>query len=284
MSSMPIQFSHIAKDHEYQRAPSGASRSPCPALNTLANHGFIRRAGSDLKFFDLLRAIVLVYNLSYPLSFLLTAGAFITCGKVSFNNGGAWSVPPRSESQFQTPESITRKTIVVLVTIANTLMRIIPSVRLNLDALSARGHFKITHDASFVHPNVKPSTSPDPSLLKNLLDYALQCKDVDGNPKAGLGLADLAMYHVMRCKASASLDNLHSQISLGECSLTWEMLSSSNSERRLDGVIPVSRLEQWFGEERLPDGWWDVNGVRPVRPVGVWRARRLANFIDTLGK
>lgn len=43
-------------------------------------------------------------------------------------------------------------------------------------------------------------------------------------------------------------------------------------------------MEQWFGEERLPDGWWGADGVRPVRAIGVLKARRMANLIDELSE
>lgn len=40
------------------------SRSPCPALNALANHGFIHRDGRGLGTFQVIKALKDVYNLS----------------------------------------------------------------------------------------------------------------------------------------------------------------------------------------------------------------------------
>jgi hypothetical protein len=52
------------------------------------------------------------------------------------------------------------------------------------------------------------------------------------------------------------------------------------------GFVPISRLEQWFGEERLPDNWWnsDGSGVRPKKTVGLVETRKLANFIGQLAE
>ncbi|KAF8200305.1 hypothetical protein BJ912DRAFT_948673 [Pholiota molesta] len=293
MSSTPTLLPNNNSSHEYKRPPSGISRAPCPALNTLANHGFVNRAGTGLTFLEVLRAIILVYNLSYPLAFILTSAGFLTCGKVSFNNGRRSSAPPENKSS-QARASFAGKLIFSLVSIANSIIRFIPSFTLDLGSLSERGRCKITHDASFVHADGKCSTAPDTTLLQGLLTYALTTKNADGSAKEGLGLVDVAVYHAKRCNSSAPLDNLHAQIGLGECSLAWEMLSTAphagaefHDGRQapgsgLGGLIPVARLEQWFGEERLPDGWWGVDGVRPVRAIGVLRARRMANLIDEL--
>ena len=41
----------------------GSVRSPCPALNTLANHGFINRDGKNVDLDDLANALELVFRL-----------------------------------------------------------------------------------------------------------------------------------------------------------------------------------------------------------------------------
>ncbi|KAF8955793.1 Chloroperoxidase [Flammula alnicola] len=268
--SPPTQPSHRAKNHEYRRNPPAGGRSPCPALNTLANHGYISRGGSNLTFFEVFWATVFVYNLSYPLAFLLTLGGFIASGTVSFHKISS-----------------------------NCLTCLIPSFTLDLASLSTRGSGKIAHDASFVHPNGAPSTSPDPALLKNLLQYASKTRDLHGHPKGGLGLVDIAQFHSERVKSSPSpLDNIHNQIALGECALTWEVLrghkcsygrgcqledcKTCSGINHLEGVVPVARLEQWFGDERLPHGWWDAAGGRPAKSVGLLRTRRMANLIGQL--
>jgi len=68
--------------HEY-RAPRTKgpglkdSRSPCPALNTLANHGYLPRNGRNIRPYQFIQALQEGYNLSYPLAAFLTWGSFI---------------------------------------------------------------------------------------------------------------------------------------------------------------------------------------------------------------
>ncbi|EMD40830.1 heme-thiolate peroxidase [Gelatoporia subvermispora B] len=61
------------------------SRSPCPGLNALANHGFIPRYGQKITILELIHAICVVYNFSWLLAFVLALAGVMTCG-----NG--WSV------------------------------------------------------------------------------------------------------------------------------------------------------------------------------------------------
>ncbi|KAI0664076.1 Cloroperoxidase [Cubamyces menziesii] len=52
---------------------SGDSRSACPALNTMANHGIIPRDGKNIKFTELAQAIRRVYNLSPAFAYFLSS-------------------------------------------------------------------------------------------------------------------------------------------------------------------------------------------------------------------
>lgn len=54
------------KDKEFEFRPPGSDgvRSPCPALNTLANHGYINRDGKDIEIKDLMQAGEDVFSLS----------------------------------------------------------------------------------------------------------------------------------------------------------------------------------------------------------------------------
>jgi len=218
--------------------------------------------------------MVLVYNLSYPLAIFLAMGGFLTAGKVSLPKP-AFEFP-ESPSPRSWGQTLTSLPLVIFW----ALISLLPAFTLDLGSLAQRGHWKIAHDASFVHPNGKPSTAPDPTLVRNLLEYA----DKTGG---GFSLHDIVMFHLARVNSTTqSLDNLHSQIALGECALTWIMLRSRGSGPAGDGFIPVSRLKQWFGEERLPDNWWneDGRGVRPKKVVGLVETRKLAKYLGYLAQ
>ncbi|KAF8885635.1 Chloroperoxidase [Infundibulicybe gibba] len=66
-------------DHSYIPADEQAHRAPCPALNMLANHGYINRTGHDISIWELFRALRDVFNLSFPLAILLSLGALFVC-------------------------------------------------------------------------------------------------------------------------------------------------------------------------------------------------------------
>ena len=249
-----------------------------------------------------------MYNFSYPLAIFITTGGFLTCGHLTLGHG-----PKSSISPFFDPAQWTLRDFLLLpITIPLWIMHyfVIPRLVLDLSSLSRRGNFKIAHDGAFVHPNGGPSTTPDSSLLREMLEYASTARDVAGKPRGGMGLIDIARFHALRVQSVSNnppsstspkhgISNLHMQIIQGECALTWETLRGHQCrdsdvedhdrqkcmlKGRIDGFIPTSRLEQWFGEERLPDGWWDVGGVRPRKPVGLLRTRVTANFIGTLAR
>ncbi|OCH90977.1 Cloroperoxidase [Obba rivulosa] len=64
---------------------SSFSRSPCPGLNALANHGIIPRDGRRISILQFVRAMRDVYNFSWVLAFVLALVGVLACG-----NG--WSV------------------------------------------------------------------------------------------------------------------------------------------------------------------------------------------------
>jgi hypothetical protein len=156
-----------------------------------------------------------------------------------------------------------------------------PTWTINLASLSERGPTKIAHDSSFVHPDSKRSTSPDPTLLADLLQFASYA-----NETPGLTLSDLGRLHAKReVSSNRPLSLLHKQIALGECGLTWLLMRENTTvsgyytegARETESIIPLARLEQWFGEERLPDNWWEC--VRPIERVGLRETRRRAKYV-----
>lgn len=143
---------------------------------------------------------------------------------------------------------------------------------LDLADLAKISRFSIAHYAAFVHPN-HPSHSPDPELLKDFVGYAQE--------KNGLNLNDLAAMRVQRESilnrelGPGKMGTLHEQVALGESSLAWLIMGQREGE---EDKIPVSRIRQWFGEERLPDGWWQ--GGKPSKTIGLIQARSNAGKVQ----
>ncbi|TFY57029.1 heme-thiolate peroxidase, partial [Rhodofomes roseus] len=70
-----------AEPHDYCPPQRGDSRSPCPALNTLANHGYLPRDGKVITPSVLIHALREGYHLSYTLAWFLTHGGFYLLGQ-----------------------------------------------------------------------------------------------------------------------------------------------------------------------------------------------------------
>jgi hypothetical protein len=58
----------------YQKPGPGDSRGPCPALNTLANHGYINRNGRDVSTPALAKALKQVFNFDFATGLAVGGG------------------------------------------------------------------------------------------------------------------------------------------------------------------------------------------------------------------
>ncbi|KAH8830942.1 hypothetical protein DL96DRAFT_1813918 [Flagelloscypha sp. PMI_526] len=237
-------------------------RAPCPGLQTLANHGYIPRDGRKLPFFQTVQAIRHVYNLSFSLALLLTLAGYLTRGNLNIH-----ITVPHLFSFW----------LFNCLTISWTL---------DLDRLSHKSRFSIAHSASLVHKASERgcSTSPDPVMVKKLMSFAPPNLE-DEHDEKGPTLIDLARLRVTLEKAEP-ISLLHQQISQGEMALGWILLCDkgpSNHEDaceawNADSRIPSESIQQWFGEEKLPDGWWD-GGRRPRKEIGLLDARKWAEEV-----
>ncbi|KAK9722184.1 hypothetical protein K7432_002856 [Basidiobolus ranarum] len=76
----------MSHENEYQKPDSSASRSPCPALNALANHGYFPRDGKKLDKATIESGLITVYNLDPSFAEFLTNTALERLG-VEDENG-----------------------------------------------------------------------------------------------------------------------------------------------------------------------------------------------------
>ncbi|TFK53278.1 Cloroperoxidase [Heliocybe sulcata] len=67
----------LPEDHPFIPRTKTDSRAPCPALNALANHGYLPRNGRTISQWDLIRALRQGYNCSLPLALFLTWGGYL---------------------------------------------------------------------------------------------------------------------------------------------------------------------------------------------------------------
>jgi len=103
-------------------------------------------------------------------------------------------------------------------------------------------------------------------------------------------LEDFAKARVKRDVAIRTpLDKLHAEIARGECALTVKVLGSDGVSDKLEqsdeagSELRVSKafIDQWFVQERLPDGW-----RKPSQTIGLFRvtmkSREVARMMHAL--
>lgn len=126
---------------------------------------------------------------------------------------------------------------------------------LDLNALAA--HNKIEHDGSLVHDDADGAP-----FAPTAVDKALLSKLVTPYPN-GLSVDDFAQTSAERQKAlKQPLDMIHAEILHGEIGLTMLLMQDAS------GIVPVEKLEQWYGEERFPDTY-----AIPAKEIGLGDAR-----------
>lgn len=109
----------------------------------------------------------------------------------------------------------------------------------------------------------------------------------NGPAVKGLTLIDVATIRVereLKLLPPHQLSSLHKEIALGESALTLLILADRRDSSAEEEFIPMNRIAQWFGEERLPDGWWGCDGQRPYHPIGLMDAKRKAREINRVMK
>ncbi|KAI0698537.1 Cloroperoxidase [Cerioporus squamosus] len=210
--------------HTYTPATPGDSRSPCPALNALANHGYLPRDGRNLTVTQLVSAIRHVYGISLPFATLLSVGGVVKCG----HRDGLGMV---------------------------------------VDLHELAKHNAVEHDGSLVHADTAPGAvyapiAVDPVLLRHLLETSTT---------DFLTRRDLCRAQLTRQAASRPLNSTQSFVSKGELDLIHQVFGIRSSERASGAptesdelVVPKAVLQEWLGDEKLPEGW---NG--PLREVGL---------------
>ncbi|EPQ59866.1 Cloroperoxidase [Gloeophyllum trabeum ATCC 11539] len=235
----------FAGTHAYIPPSPSASRSPCPALNTLANHGYLPRDGKNIHPAQIITALRDGYGLSTPLAWVLTYGGYFLLRN-----------PPM-------PTALPHLAPTTLAHFTH-LAKSLPTVHKMLAPFDLRElalHNHIEHDASLVHANTAPQhayapTQVVPALLHQLFAFAAPQSNY-----TRFTLSSIAKARVLReYQTNDTIDAFHAEVARGEVALVLGIFGAAstdigNLDEKAGGGIDVALLETWFGQERLPAGW-----------------------------
>jgi hypothetical protein len=227
----------------YCPAQKGDSRSPCPALNTMANHGYIPRDGRKISAQQVTNGLKACYGLSSPLAYFLAYVGFMAISKFGrrvdlFELGQHGRVEHNASlAHHDTPEGDKYAPIEVDPKLVAALIR------------------------SDVKPTEKESEASGDDFLLNY--------------------EDIARSRVRREEECRPVDSVHQEIARGEMAIilgVWEK-TASGKEGAKKG-IPVAWWRTWISEGRLPEGW-TPDHVQTMRDV-VARSKAIRAAADKI--
>jgi len=236
-------YAKRSERYPYTAPNDGDDRSPCPALNTLANHGFIPRTGRGLTAPILISGLQEAYGLSFPLAAFLTYGGIVLLGQVV-----GFGADPRRDGVGFSLKDLAR-------------------------------HDRIEHDASITHPNTLAGDEYAPSKQDAALlaAFAEDARPAPGpSREKGLlsyGPEDIARARVRReAQPGTRIDAVHQEVARGEIALVFSIFgflpsggnsSADGSDHKLPKEVlggpyrfPLSVVETWWKEEHLPTPDW----------------------------
>ena len=135
-----------------------------------------------------------------------------------------------------------------------------------VDLYDLARHNCIEHDASLTHANTMPGglyapVHVDKGLLQDLLD-------VSKNPDFVSPDDFVAVRAARDATLSMPLSKMHNTISRGEIAMTVQLFGNQ------DKNVPKQYIREWFGDQRLPDGW-----SKPATAVGFWSTTRIVQWV-----
>ncbi|KAF5357316.1 hypothetical protein D9758_005909 [Tetrapyrgos nigripes] len=269
----PILQAKRGDAHAYCPSQETDIRSVCPALNTMANHGYISRDGRDLSFVDIYSGLKACYGLSSLLAFILTLGGFLLIKR----------------SPIRLPSWIP-----FFGKVKNPDGTVTPAGIVDLHLVGLHGG--VEHDASVVHHDTPeghlyPPNRIEESWVGNLVGdvqppvhgytplseeavmktqpFAWRSFATSRHIDTLVSAADVGRMRKRREQEilPKTLDSVHSEIARGEMAIVlgiWERTSPLENGTMKTGV-PLPWLLTFLAEERLPEGGnWRPNHVQSL--------------------
>ncbi|KAJ7747445.1 Chloroperoxidase [Mycena maculata] len=205
------------KTHDYQPPTAGDVRSVCPAINAMANHGYIPRDGKGISPAMIFNGLRACYGLSVPLAVVLTTGGWLLIKRFTFGRVNLFELG-----------------------LHNGVEHDASVVHLNCPPGQKDAPIEIQSDLvdEFVASVVEPASAAAGREL----------------PEADVVVTghDIVRTRIRREKLSKPLDAVHAEIARGEMAIilgVWNKTVDGNEG------IPLPWMRTWLAEERLPEGW-----------------------------
>ncbi|ESK83128.1 hypothetical protein Moror_15025 [Moniliophthora roreri MCA 2997] len=283
-----LKETHNEETHKYRAPQEEDIRSVCPALNTMANHGYIPRNGRNLTFKVIFCGLKACYGLSTSLATILTLGGFLAI----------------NHSPVGLPFGLNR-----IISMKNPDgSTSVPGI---IDLKLVGRHGRVEHDASLVHEDCPKDFLYPPVQIRKDWVYKLvgdvlpkvkgygEDQDVihtSSTPRASSSSAasvepdhdssswrtyasESYLYDLVSCAdvgrmrarrereiSPKKLHWFHRDIARGEMAIILGVWERETYVENLDGEMnggvakrkkgaPLPFLLTWLADERLPDGW-----------------------------
>ncbi|KAJ7859354.1 Chloroperoxidase [Mycena olivaceomarginata] len=201
--------------HDYQPPGEGASRSVCPALNAMANHGYIQRDGKNISMLEMYRGLKACYGLSSALAAILVVG-----GWVLFKRFGRIKL-------FD-------------IGLHNGIEHDASVVHLDCPAGQKYAPIEIQQDLvnDFAMHVMKAASA---AAGRKLAEAEVVVTE-----------HDMILTRIRREKLSPPLGSLHADLGRGELAAILGIWNKTVDGKQ---GVPLTWIRTWLATERLPDGW-----------------------------
>ncbi|EJF59901.1 Cloroperoxidase [Dichomitus squalens LYAD-421 SS1] len=191
------------------------SRSPCPALNALANHGYLPHDGCNLTASQLVSVLRAKYKISWILAALLSYGGVALCGH---RDGWSWKLDLHELAKHDVIEH--------------------NGSLVHDDAAPGHPFAPTDVDRVLLRQLLSASSESDALTLHDLCRTQVQRQANSGplsSVRASIAKGEVALLH--------------------QAFAVRRGTGQSATAEEGEPVVPKGRLEQWLGDERLPADW-----------------------------
>lgn len=222
-----IQVSSSSDDvdpHCFIAPSTDCSRAPCPALNALANHGYLPRSGRQITFTDIMTALKEAFGLSSGFAFFMAVGSFTLLRR-------------RFTHPFDLHETAQHNLI--------------------------EHNASLVHDDANPKKNECDGVEyapikVDPILMRRFLSIACPLHPGSENVYT---TSVIANYRVEReLESKAPLDPLHAELGRAEFAMIIQIFGKQDEQGQW--YVDQSLVDDFFTNQRLPVGWKPTRVLR----------------------